>query len=231
MVDLPNNLNLASILPDHNRILPRLHPDLANFSASLPLTWQKALQSPGDLGQAVAAIWQPIRPVARGLAFRLENITLDLALVISDAGQLPPYLLYICQYKQSLHGWLAGTPVEEPEFKAAEQRLGISLPKSYRRFLQIHDGFFETERPEIGVLSLKQAYLISFTDTDAPKEQSIRLLAFSTDRVGQVHAYNLLTSNGKGDCSTGVWDGERLRLGQPKSFWSYLKDFSIHSLR
>ena len=88
-----------------------------------------------------------------------------------------------------------------------------------------------TERSEIGFLNLRQTYLIRFTEIGEAEEQAIRLLAFSTDRVGQVHTYDLNTSNGQGDCQTRIWDGEHLRLSEPKSFWSYLKDFSIHSLR
>lgn len=225
------NFNLEDLLPEHSRLIPRHHPDLAAYSAGLPPTWQAALQEPGDPGQAAALIWEPLRTRVRGLVFRLENITLDLGLVVSDSRSLPPYLLYICEYRRSLHGWLAGIPAQENEILLVEQSLGIKLPSSYRSFLQIHNGFFDTERSDIGFPTLKQAFLISFTEIDTPEEQVVRLLAFSTDRVGQVHAYDLNAINGKGDCMTGVWDGEKLRLGRPKSFWSYLKDFSIHSLR
>jgi hypothetical protein len=229
-MEYSNSLTFENLLPEHNRIIPRHHPDLEGYLTGLPATWRSALLDPGEPGQAAAQVWQPIRTMARGLVFRLENITLDLGLVVSDSGRLPPYLIYICYHGQSLHGWLAGTPAGEGEIQAFEQRLGIRLPSSYQTFMQIHNGFFDIKRPEIGLLSLKQTYLIRFSEMNAPKAQGVRLLAFSTDRVGQVHAYNLNAPNGKDDFSTGVWDSEHLHLGQPKSFWSYLKDFSIHSL-
>lgn len=230
-MDHLGDFNLKDLLPQHTRLIPRLHPDLTAYSAGLPPSWQAALQDPGDPGQAAARIWQPARTRARGLVFRLENITLDLGLVVSDTRRLPPYLLYICEYNHSLHGWLAGIPAEDHEILLVEKTLGIQLPVSYRSFLQIHNGFFETEHSEIGFSSLKQAYLISFEEISAPQEPNMKLLAFSTDRVGQLHAYNLNYPNGQGDFMTVVWDSAKLSLGQPKSFWSYLKDFSIHSLR
>ena len=129
-----------------------------------------------------------------------------------------------------MHGWLAGTPAGAEEIQAYEQRLGIRLPSSYLAFLQIHNGFFDSSFPETGLFSLKQTYLIKFSELDATTEEGVRLLAFSTDRVGQVHTFNLNASIGKGDFSTVIWDNKQLTIGQPKSFWSYLKDFSIHSL-
>lgn len=64
-----------------------------------------------------------------------------------------------------------------------------------------------------------------------PEEPQLTLLSFSEDRVGQMHAFDLSTSNGHRDFQTGIWDAEKLSLGQPKSFWSYLKDFTVHSFR
>jgi hypothetical protein len=225
-----NSIHLKDMLPEHDRLILRHHPDLKDHLDGLPVTWRSALQDPGDPGKAAARIWQPIQKMARGMVFRLENITLDLGLVVSDRGSLPPYLIYICNHRQALHGWLAGTPAGEDEIKAFEERLGIRLPSSYQAFMQIHNGFFDTTRPETGLFSLKQSYLIKFSEMDEQAEQGVRLLAFSTDRVGQVHTYNLNVPNGKGDYSTGIWDIHQLKIGQLKSFWSYLKDFSIHSL-
>ncbi len=222
---------LAQLLPEHNRIIPRLHPDLADYSNRLPTSWQTALQDTGDPGQAAALIWHPLLTIARGFIFRLENITQELKLVVSEAAELSPYLLYVCSYGRSQHGWLAGMPVSEDELQAFELHLGNSLPKSYRAFLKIHNGFVATDRPELGFLSLKQVQLVSLTDMDMPERPKLNLLSFSEDRVGQLHAFDLTTQNGSRDFQTGVWDAETLNLGQLKSFWSYLKDFSVHSFR
>jgi len=230
-VEYRKNYKLNDLLPKHNRIIPRFHPDLEGHLDGLPSSWKSALQVPGDIGQAVAQIWQPIQELARGMVFRLENITTDMGLVVSDLPEMPAYLLYLCSYRNAEHGWLAGTPAEQGEIQSFEQRFGISPPSSYLSLLQIHNGFFEAERPEIGFLSLKQAYMIKFTDVSTEEKQDVELLAFSMDRVGQVHAYNLNAPSGRKDFRTGIWDNERLQLSQPKSFWSYLKDFSIHSLR
>jgi hypothetical protein len=222
---------LQQLLPEHNRLIPRLHPDLAGFSAELPSTWMTALQDPEDPGQSAALIWQPLLTIARGFIFRLENITLDLRLVVSETGKLPPYLLYICEYGHSLHTWLAGTPASEDDLLAYEHQLGTKLPGSYRAFLKIHNGFIATDRPELGFLPLKQLQLISFTDMDLPGGPKLNLLSFSEDQVGQMHAFDLNTPNRSRDYQTGVWDAGKLSLGQLKSFWAYLKDFSVHSFR
>ncbi len=59
-MDHRTNFNLEDLLPEHSRLIPRHHPDLAAYSAGLPPTWQAALQEPGDPGQAAALIWEPI---------------------------------------------------------------------------------------------------------------------------------------------------------------------------
>jgi hypothetical protein len=222
---------LEQLLPEHYRIIPRCHPDLAEFSAGLPSNWQSALQDPGDPGLAAARLWHPLLKVARGFIFRLENITLDLNLVILGTSEFQPYLLYICANGHSQHAWLAGAPAGEDELRSFEQQLGAKLPGSYRAFLQIHNGFTATDRPDLGFRPLKQVHLISFTDMDLPDEPKVNLLSFSEDRVGQMHAFDLNAPNGKRDYLTGVWDARKLSLGPLKPFWSYLKDFSIHSFK
>jgi hypothetical protein len=222
---------LEQLLPEHNRLIPRLDPELAKYSAVLPSSWLPALQDPGDPGQSAALIWHPLLTIARGFIFRLENITVDLKLVVSEDGRLPPYLLYICEYGHSLHTWLAGSPASEDELRDYEQHLRTNLPGSYRAFLKIHNGFITTDRPELGFLPLKQLQLISFTDMDLPGGPTLNLLSFSEDRVGQMHAFDLNAPNGNRDFLTGVWDAGKLSLGELKSFWSYLKDFSIHSFK
>jgi hypothetical protein len=63
--------------------------------------------------------------------------------------------LYCADESQQKAGWLGFAPAAEHDVAAAEQRLGVRLPPSYRNFLLATDGF-STISYSVDLLSAKQ---------------------------------------------------------------------------
>lgn len=202
---------------------------LTHHAQSIPELWREALMNLRSVDDAVEEIWSPVIKHARGLIFRMVNMTHDLGLVLSPENSFPPKLLYITD---ETTGWLGGSPARSSDVLAREKELGFALPGAYVRFARIHNGFLENGGKAVGILPIELARTYSrFGDRNSEGPNSNDLLAFCAYRSGNMQCFDLGSPVGAQDPMTVQWDHETKELSQPESFWAFMKRFAIDFLK
>jgi hypothetical protein len=217
---------LESNLKQPVRLIFRGEPDLRRFAGFVPPAWENALMSAMAPGDAVEALWQPVTERARGFVVRLATITLDLALAVSPEERFLPSLFYITQSDETLSGWYAGQPADTNQPAST----GVILPRSYKLFARVHNGFLWNGDRSSGFFPLEKLALDpAETFTGIPDDP--RYLPFCGIGGGKTLAYDLASPTGKGDYLAVMIDPASGQISTPRSFWSALKDFTITRLR
>ena len=205
---------------------------LTHHVRSIPELWREALMNLRAVDDAVEEIWSPVIKNARGMIFRMVNMTHDLGLVLSPENIFPPKLLYITD---ETTGWLGGSPATASGVLEREKELGFALPGAYVRFARIHNGFLENGVKEVGILPIELARIYSRfenLDSDTGGDSNANdLLAFCAYRSGNMQCFDLASPVGARESMTVQWDHETKELSQPESFWAFIKRFAIDFLK
>lgn len=212
------------------------HPALHKYIDSVPDHWAEALTNQRHLDQTIEDIWSPIIHRARGFTFRMVNMTIDLRLVVSPSETFQPQLFYLTEQSEPMHGWIGGRPAQEIEILRQEEKLGRSLPDAYKTFVHIHNGLLAGGSMDTGIMPLNHLRLISAEpDSLIQTESSIpipeNLLVFCKHQSGNFQCFDLISSIGSGDFLTVQIDQNTRVVGEPESFWGFLKRFAIEFLK
>lgn len=219
---------------------PRLIPASTRFTQPegvwLPETWMTILSMSALSAKALLDIWQPL---IRHLPNAIEIIakhTLQVALAIYPDREKKVSLMYIFRIpleegqtittdeQDVILAWSAGRPATNKDIADAETRLDIPLPRSYKDFVRMHNGF--TVYPlDVGPRPLGNLFFISeYQDWEPdPDYRSNRLLAFSGDGAGNQRCYNLMAPLPNEDFLTYDWDHETYQVTRPQGFWEYIE--------
>jgi hypothetical protein len=223
----PVELNLNQAID----ILPQGHSLIPKYASQLPPAWLHVLTEAVPPDAAVELLWQPLTYHARGFVFRLASITEQLALFVSPDRAFRPCLFYASNAGSLEHAWLGGSPANEEDIQRWEQNHARLLPASYRKFAQLHNGFMENKKDRLGLYPLQEVSLLVQPepgDPDTSPEQ--QLLAFASLSDGNLQCYDLNATRMSGDALTVEWRQISGASYRPQSFWSFLKDFTIHYL-
>lgn len=215
-------------------LILRGDPSLTHYAESIPDLWREALLNLRPIEDAIEEIWSPVIKNARGLIFRIVNMTRDLSLVVSAENSFPPNLYYMTHQDGEFPGWLAGSPAAAGALLSREEQLGISLPGAYASFARIHNGLLENGDQKVGLLPIEQTRLFSnpvdLEAPDADESKTKNLLAFCVYRSGNMQCFDLSSPIGAEDFMTVQWDRATQRLSQTESFWAFMKRFAIDFL-
>lgn len=204
---------------------------IAEMDTTLPPVWRNLLAPDTVLDQSLYAIFQPFEPFSPALASFIAANTSEARLVVDSAAGMPIGLLYkMSGSGEGEHHYLGGLPMTEEARLAAEQRLGISLPRPFVEFSRIHNGFLAEGVPEFGIRPAQALYYLShlptFDDGDFDYDPG-RLLGFCGDGAGNEQCFSLDHPTGDEDFQTHDWDHETRQLTRPRSFWEFVTEFIL----
>ena len=86
-------------------LILRGNPTLNAYSKLIPELWRQVLMNLRPLDDVLEEIWSPVIKNARGLVFRIVNMTQDLGLVVSAEKNFAPKLFYITRTANTADGW------------------------------------------------------------------------------------------------------------------------------
>ncbi|MCH7587635.1 MAG: SMI1/KNR4 family protein [Chloroflexi bacterium] len=216
-------------------LILRGNPTLNAYSKLIPELWRQVLMNLRPLDDVLEEIWSPVIKNARGLVFRIVNMTQDLGLVVSAEKNFAPKLFYITNQDGEHSGWLAGSPATSNALQSREEQLQFALPGAYKGFVRIHNGMMEHGDQTTGILPIEHARLLSREggqNTQNDDEITSKyLLAFCAYRSGNLQCFDLASPIGAHDFMTVKWDPQTRQLSRQETFWGFLKRFAIDFLK
>jgi hypothetical protein len=113
---------------------------------------------------------------------------------------------------------VGGFPLSEEAVHAHEQRQLMTVPASYRSFLQVHNGFTKSGQAAVGFTPLEGL------------EKRYNRLAFWEDGTGNQQYFDLAAPSGRGDYETILWAPSAQGRRKRESFWSFLKELTVRGV-
>lgn len=228
MIKYPKLLSyLELFLSEPVLVYWRGEPIPSHISERISESWYNALSGQSLLQDSIRQIWSTASDLAKPFVELLSDRIQDLGVMESPTDAKVHGLLYVFQHQDSeeVSSWLGGVPGNEQDFILFKDKFGVPPPISYVDFSSIHNGFVKDGWSSLGLKPVQNIFAIGQPISNVRQSimnESMPLLAFCGDGVGNERCYDLSSPTENGDFDTVDWDHETESSGAPMPFWDFL---------